>query len=135
MAEGLAKDMFGGSVEVDSAGMEACAGEIASAHAREVLKGQDVDLSRHRSRRITPELMADADWIIPMTQVQEETLRRLFPQYHHKIRYLGGWGDQKKDVLDPFSGSLEVYRQTADQIRELLSTLKDPLILTTRQKV
>jgi len=135
MAEGLARDMFGDSVEVASAGMEACAGEFASAHAREVLKEQDVDLSRHRSRRIRAEQMAAADWIIPMTLAQEETLSRLFPQYHHKTRYLGGWGDQNRDVLDPWSSSIEVYRQTADQIKELLSTLKDHLFLSTPHKV
>ena len=129
MAEGLARKIFGPSVQVGSAGMEACVGESASTHALEVLKEQNVDISRHRSRRIRAELMADADWIIPMTQAQEEALRRLFPQYVHKTRYLGDWGDQKKDVLDPWSGSLDVYRQTAHEIGKLLSELKGHLVL------
>lgn len=124
MAEGLAREMFGDSVQVGSAGIEACVGDSASIHALEVLKEQNVDISRHRSRRIRVELMADADWIIPMTQAQEEALRCLFPQYVDKTRYLGDWGDQKRDVLDPWSGSLEVYRQTAHEIGELLSALK-----------
>lgn len=127
MAEGLAKEMFGDSVQVGSAGMEACVGESASTQALEVLKEQNVDISRHRSRRIRAELMADADWIIPMTQAQEEALSRLFPQYVHKTRYLGDWGDRKRDVLDPWSGSLDVYRQTAHEIGELLSVLKGHL--------
>ena len=130
MAEGLAREMFGDSVHVSSAGMEACVGESASTHALEVLKEQNVDISRHRSRRIRAELMADADWIIPMTQAQEEALKRLFPQYNHKTRYLGDWGDQKKDVLDPWSGSLDVYRQTAHEIGKLLSELKGHLVLS-----
>ena len=127
MAEGLAREMFGDSVKVGSAGMEACVGESASAHALKVLKEQNVDISRHRSRRISTELMADADWIIPMTQAQEEALRRLFPKYVHKTRYLGDWGDHKRDVRDPWSGSLDVYRQTAQEIGELLSALKSQL--------
>ncbi|HUX46922.1 MAG TPA: low molecular weight protein arginine phosphatase [Desulfosporosinus sp.] len=129
MAEGLAREMFGDSVEIGSAGMEACVGESASTHALEVLKELNVDISKHRSRRIRAELMADADWIIPMTQAQEEALKRFFPQYDHKIRYLGDWGDQKRDVLDPWSGILDVYRQTAHEIGELLSALKGQLSL------
>ena len=79
--------------------------------------------------------MADVDWIITMTQAQQEALRRLFPQYDHKVRYLGDWGDDKRDVLDPWGGSVEVYRQTANEIRKLLNTLKSHLILSGRHKV
>lgn len=124
MAEGLARKMLGNSFQVGSAGMEAYGGESASTHALEVLKEQNVDISRHRSRRIRVELMADYDWIIPMTQAQEEALKRLFPQYAEKIRYLGNWGDRKRDVLDPWGGSLAVYRRTAHEIGELLSIIK-----------
>jgi protein-tyrosine-phosphatase len=130
MAEGLARRIFGDSVQVGSAGMEACVGESVSPQALEVLKEQNIDLSRHLSRRVKAELMADADWIIPMTQAQEETLKRLFPQHVHKTRYLGNWGDQKRDVLDPWSGSLDVYRQTAHDIGELLRALKSQLSLS-----
>ena len=125
MAEGLATKMFGDSVQVCSAGMEAGVGESASTLAQEVLNEQNVDISGHRSRRIRPALMADADWIIPMTQAQEEALNHLFPQYVDKTRALGDWGDQHKDVPDPWGGSHDVYRQTAYEIGELLSVLKE----------
>lgn len=127
MAEGLARSMFGESVQVSSAGMEAWEGEEASSYALEVLKEQGVDLSGHRSRRIRAELLSGADWIIPMTQAQEEVLKRLFPQYADKIRYLGDWGDKKRNIHDPWQGSLDVYRQTAQEIKELLRALKDHL--------
>ena len=127
MAEGLARKMFGNSVLVGSAGMEASIGESASTHALEVLKEQNVDISGHRSRRISPELMSEADWIIPMTQAQKVALKRFFPQYIEKTRCLGDWGDEQKDVLDPWGGSLEIYRQTAREIGDLLSVLKGHL--------
>lgn len=127
MAEALAREMFGDSVQVSSAGLEACAGASASTQALKVLKARNVDISSHRSRRITTELMADAAWIIPMTKAQEKALRRLFPQYDHKTRCLGAWGDQQKDVLDPWGGSVEVYRQTAHEIGELLNLLNGHL--------
>lgn len=130
MAEGLAREMFGDAVQVSSAGMDAWEGAEASSYALEVLKEQNVDLSQHRSRKIRAELLAEADWIIPMTQAQEKALRHSFPQYEQKTKYLGGWGEQKQDIRDPWSGSLEVYRQTAQEIGELLNVLKNRLALT-----
>lgn len=128
MAEALARKMFGDLVQVSSAGLAAFAGQSASSYAIEALSELNIDLSGHRSRRIEEQLMAEADWIIPMTQAQAETLSSLYPLYVHKIRYLGDWGDQKKDVPDPWSGSLDVYRQTAREIEELLSAIKYRLL-------
>ena len=130
IAEGLAREMFGDVVQVSSAGMEAWEGAEASSHALEVLKELNVDLSRHRSRKIRSELLAEADWIIPMTQAQEKGLVHIFPQYVQKTRCLGDWGGQKRDVRDPWMGSLEVYRQTAQEIIELLKALKNQLSLS-----
>src|SRR5665648_159892 len=135
MAEGLARVMFGVSVRVGSAGLEACDGDGANAYALEALKEQNIDLSRHRSRRIRAELMANADWIIPMTQAHEANLRSLFPQHAQKTRYLGDWGDRKRDILDPWNGSLDDYRQTAHKIRELLNDLGDHLIIPSVPKI
>ncbi|WP_407306223.1 low molecular weight protein arginine phosphatase [Desulfosporosinus sp. SB140] len=128
MAEGLARELFGEGIQVSSAGMEAWEGEKASAQALEVLKERNMDLSAHRSRRINVELLTEADWIIPMTQSQEESLKRRFPQFVQKIRYLGGWGGQRRDIRDPWMGSVSEYRQTALEIEELLSFVKDQLI-------
>lgn len=124
MAEGLAREMFGDAVHVSSAGLEAWEGTEASSYALEVLKERNVDLSGHRSRKISAQLLAEVDWIIPMTQAQEMRLKLSFPQYSRKTRYLGDWGEHKCDVHDPWLGSLEIYRQTAQQISELLNALK-----------
>ncbi|MCO5386158.1 low molecular weight protein arginine phosphatase [Desulfosporosinus sp.] len=128
LAEGMARAMFGDLVQVSSAGIDAWDGDKVSTHVVKILKEQNVDISQHGARRVSYELMADADWIIPMTQAQEEGLKRRFPQCIHKIRRLGDWGDGKRDILDPWMGSLEVYRQTAQEIRELLTNLKRQLL-------
>ena len=128
IAEGLAREMFGDLAQISSAGMAAWEGEEISAHALEILKEQNVDLTNHRARRITEEFIADADWVITMTLAQEEGLKRLFPQYASKTRCLGNWGDHKRDIRDPWMGSLDIYRQTAKEISELLSVLKHHLL-------
>ncbi|SPF55997.1 Low molecular weight phosphotyrosine phosphatase family protein [Candidatus Desulfosporosinus infrequens] len=127
MAEGLAREMLGDTVQVSSAGMEAWEGAEASCYALEVLKEQNVDISKHRSRKIRADLFEEVDWIIPMTRTQEKIIRQIFPQYIHKTRYLGDWGQRKQDVRDPWGGSLEVYRQTAQEIGEMLRELRDHL--------
>lgn len=128
IAEGLARRMLGDAVQVSSAGLEAWDGEEASTYAIEVLKEREIDGLSHRSRRIQVELLAEADWIIPMTKAQEDRIRRLFPQFTDKIRRLGDWGNVKRDVQDPWGGSLESYRQTAQEIETLLSQLKMELL-------
>ncbi|AET70908.1 protein-tyrosine-phosphatase [Desulfosporosinus orientis DSM 765] len=129
LAEGMARAMFGDAVQVCSAGTNSWDGDAVSAHVVEILRDLDIDLSQHRARRINEELVADADWIIPMTQAQEEGLKRIFPQFSEKIRCLGNWGAKKRDVIDPWMGSLEVYQQTALEIRDLLNSLKNALDL------
>jgi protein-tyrosine phosphatase len=128
MAEGLARVMFGEAVQVSSAGMEAWEGAEASSYALEVLKERNVDLSGHRSQKIREDLLEDADWIIPMTQAQEIRLKHSFPQYRQKTRYLGDWGEQKRDVRDPWGGSFQSYHQTAQEIYELLGALRRHLL-------
>ena len=127
MAEGLAREMLGDDVQVSSAGMQAGEGEYASPHALEVLAEQNIDLSKHRARRLREELVVEADWIIPMTHAQAESLKQQFPQHVHKFRCLGDWGKQKRDIRDPWGGSLEVYRQTAQEIGELLRAIKEQM--------
>ncbi len=123
MAEGLAKASFGMENEISSAGLEAWEGTEASAQAIAVMNEMGIDLNGHRSQRITEELVGWADWVIPMTLAHEQRLYLLFPQYSTKFRYLGAWGEHGCDVSDPWGGSLESYRKSAQTISKLLGEL------------
>ncbi len=127
MAEGLARVIFGLENEISSAGLEAWEGMQASAQAITVMEEMGIDLIGHRSRRITEEQVGWADWVIPMTLAHEQRLCMLFPQYSTKFRSLGAWGLQGSDVSDPWGGSLESYRKSAQTISELLLALKQCL--------
>ncbi|AFM43475.1 protein-tyrosine-phosphatase [Desulfosporosinus acidiphilus SJ4] len=127
MAERLARELLGEEVQVGSAGIAAWEGERASVQAIEVLRERNLDLSDHRSKQISTELMTEADWIIPMTQAQENSLKQRFPEFAPKIRCLGRWGEQRRDIQDPWMGSVADYRRTALEIEELLHLLKERL--------
>ncbi|MHB1653181.1 MAG: low molecular weight protein arginine phosphatase [Desulfitobacteriaceae bacterium] len=120
MAESIAREIFGQTVEVGSVGLEAGEGEPASPQAVRAMQERGSNLSEHRSRRITPVLAMEADFLIPMTKHQERLLRAKFPEYTDRIRCLGDWGTEGYDVGDPWGGPIEVYRECADQIARLL---------------
>jgi protein-tyrosine phosphatase len=107
-----AEGLEGRGYRVLSAGLAAAPGGEAAAEAVEVARELGADLSGHRSRRLTAELLAHADQLIAMTQGH---LRALVP-------YCGGEGARVRllsggeDIDDPIGGDQEVYRECARQI-------------------
>jgi len=128
LAQGLARKVFADwDVEVHSAGIYAWEGDQASPHVLRILEEKGIDLKDHRARKLLPEWLEDADWVIPMTQEQERFLRERFPEHQAKIRRLGSWGGKNVEVSDPYGGNLDVYRRTAEAIEELLYAMKEEL--------
>ncbi len=125
MAEGLARGILSPN-RVESAGLAAWEGDSASPQAHEVLKEKGIDLTSHRARRVSQELLSEADWIIPMTSDQEKRLRVMFPEFATRIKRLGAWSAKAEDydILDPWGGSVEVYRKSAKDIEFLIREVK-----------
>lgn len=133
LAQGLASKVFADwDVEIQSAGLHAWEGERASPHVLQILREKGINLQEHQSRRLLQEWMEEVDWVIPMTKDQEKALWQSFPQYKDKIRRLGSWGGREEEVVDPFGGSLEVYRKSAELIETLLYEMKNELSTLTK---
>ena len=68
MAEALFRALVQGrdDYEVMSAGLSASAGDFASHHTAELLREMGIDLSKHRSRPVTKELLDQVTHIIAM---------------------------------------------------------------------
>lgn len=132
MAEYLLKHRareVGLQVDVKSAGLQAFAGDAATEHAVEVLAELGIDARAHRSRKVHPLLLAEADLILTMTEVHKAQLLELAPEHAGKIFLLKEYAEQlsagkeemgsaEKDyeIRDPFGQSLEVYRQSRNEI-------------------
>lgn len=129
MAEGLARQIFNPEFEVESAGLAAWDGDSASPNAVAVLRERGIDLSSHQARRVTREILDEADWIIPMTEDHEERLCSMFPESKPKVKRLGAWSTKAKnfDVLDPWGGTVETYWKSAKDIETLILELKEQL--------
>jgi len=117
-----------GGVQVSSAGTGAWDGAPASEGAYLVALERGLDLSSHRARLLTRELVEDSDLILTMAR-------------HHRARVdeLGGDGrvfvlgefagrtGADAEVSDPFGGDLEVYRETCAELEALIAAAVERL--------
>ena len=131
MAAGIAKraiaehlgckvsQLRGRGVEVGSAGILAGEGARATDEAIAAARQRGADISRHRSRKLTTELIGAADLILCMTDFHVEQVRRTAPSPDARAQRL----DTSGGVSDPMGGGSGVYRRTARQIENALAKL------------
>ncbi len=113
-------DEAGVTLKVRSAGASATPGSPAAPEAVRALArmGFDVaELSRHRSRELTRQEIAEADVIYVMTAGHARAVHAIDPTAEHKVRVLDPEGG---DVQDPIGSPLEVYTRTAEQLKQLI---------------
>ena len=82
--------------------------------AADVLRDYGVDLSAHRSRLASADVIARADDVIVMTRSHLMTLVGKFPVLSGALRLLCGTDG---DLDDPIGGGPDVYRACAGTIR------------------
>lgn len=117
MAEAICRAMLahdGGfaEVEVGSAGLAAFPGDGATQETVRVCDAHGLDLSAHRARALTVDMLAASDHIYTMTLAQAVQLSQLVPRYAARIAPLSPAGD----IADPFGGGVEKCVQTYDQL-------------------
>lgn len=127
MAEYLMRHYLGGDprYDVESAGICAVDGAPASVHAMEVLSAKGVDLTPHRSRLATGEIVGSADMIVVMTRNHAREIRSRFPRAGDRVFTLKSFsaGSREEDVDDPIGESREFYAETCRDIEESLLDL------------
>ena len=130
MAEALARkaaiDRGLTDVEVGSAGTSAWEGAAASDGSLLVGIERHLDLSGHRARQLTPELVAESDIIFAMA-----------PHHLERIEAMGGGGKAflltgyashgktDRPVSDPIGADLDVYRTTFDELEREIQRVFD----------
>lgn len=124
MAEGIFNELVRrwriGDMRGISAGLAAFAGDPPAENAVRVMAEWKIDISAHRSRPLTPQLLEEADAIVCMTPEHLEALRSVFSEDRLFLLSHG--------VRDPYGGDLCTYRRCADQIfdgmQELIQWLR-----------
>jgi protein-tyrosine-phosphatase len=108
-------------VEVSSAGTGAWDGAPASEGAYLVALEHALDLSAHRARLLTRDLLREADLVLTMSRHHRARAQELVPGARVFLlgEYAGRSGDEA-EVADPFGGDLDLYRQTFAELEELV---------------
>ncbi|MEI6631600.1 MAG: Sua5/YciO/YrdC/YwlC family protein, partial [bacterium] len=112
-------------VEVLSAGMMA-SGMGATEETKELLRQEGIDVSGHRSQRVSKEILDRSDIILVMERLQEKRLLQLAPEIKNRLFLLKEFAkisNNKMDIDDPIGKPLEVYEQTLGVITEAIERI------------
>ena len=113
-------------IVVTSAGTGAWEGAPASEGAYLVALEHGLDLSGHRAQLLTREVVKDADLILTMARHHRARVHELGGEgrVHVIGEYVGRKGPEA-EVADPFGSDLEVYRDTQEELDELIREAAD----------
>ena len=118
-----------GRIEVLSAGTGAWDGAPASEGAYLVGLERGLDLSGHRARLLTRELVEEADLVLTMARHHRARVDELGGEgrVHVLGEYAGREGDET-EVSDPFGGDLDVYRETCRQLETFIEAVVERVV-------
>jgi protein-tyrosine phosphatase len=109
------KELEQKDIHVESAGTGALAGIPASEPGVEVMRDRGIDISDHRSRPVSLELLHRADYVFTMTASHREQLLLDDPTVADRVLTL-----DTRDIADPIGGDKATYARCADQIEQAL---------------
>jgi protein-tyrosine-phosphatase len=116
-------------VRVASAGTGAWEGRAASDGALLVGLENDLDISEHRSRHLSRNMVEEADIIFTMSRSHSERVRKLGGD--GRVFLLGEYAGLKRskaEIGDPYGRELGVYRDTFELMQGLLRTAAERLM-------
>lgn len=120
MSEAIARAVAaerGLGLDVASAGTAAWEGAPASDGALLVALERQVDLSPHRARLLTREMVRDHELILVMSPHHLERVEALGGKGKaHLLTSYASHGAIDRPVGDPFGGDLDIYRETYDEL-------------------
>jgi L-threonylcarbamoyladenylate synthase len=105
---------------ISSVGISALANDAATREAADILAELGIDLSAHRSRPASTDIIGRADDVIAMTRSHLVTLVSKYPVLSGSLRLLCG---PDGDLDDPIGGGIDVYRACAGTIQRHVDRL------------
>ena len=119
---------------VESAGTGAWEGAPASEGAYLIALERGLDLSSHRARLLTRDMVENADLILTMARHHRARVDELGGAGRvHVLGEYAGRPAPDAEVGDPFGGDLDVYRATFAELEELVTCVVDRLAAETER--
>jgi len=135
MAEGIFKYLLKNknidNINISSAGISAYEGEKANEKAISVLKSQGIDITSHKARQITDNIIEASDLILTMTYSHKMTILKYAPKASKKVFTLREFAntfneentEDNFDIDDPFGMDYNVYEQSMEEIKSELEKI------------
>ena len=102
------------SGRITSAGLSALVGQPADETVCRLMRAHGIDLSAHRARQLTQELLRQADLVLVMEDYQKQAVVEMDPTARGKTFQLGHWNNA--EIPDPYRCDDEVHRQVIERI-------------------
>lgn len=119
------KELGRQDVEVISAGVM-MGGLSATEATRKLLAQEGIDVTRHRSQRITRDLIRKSDLILVMERRHEEGVLEIAPQAKNRVFLLKEFAkikDNDLNIADPISQSEDFYARIFNLIKDAVDTV------------
>ena len=104
------------TVTVSSAGLGAMIGHPADPLSIELAQHLGLDISQHRARQMTPEIVFSSELILTMTKDQQLQVEQQYPGVRGRVHRLGKWGEF--DVPDPYRRPKAIFQQSIALIEQ-----------------
>lgn len=118
MAEALLRQALQGKtdISVGSAGLGALVDYPAAEHAEVLMAERGLDISTHKARQLTPDLIHASDLILVMELAHKRAIGEEDSSARGKIYRICEWQD--KDIPDPFRQSREAFEEALRLIEQ-----------------
>ena len=111
-------------MDIESAGFHQQEGRSCPEKLQRIGNSFGVDLSGHRSKSVTPEILANADLVIAMDKENLSCLRREFPEVLERTTLLGLFGNPPAlAIADPYLADEAITHRICDQVRSSVDGL------------
>jgi protein-tyrosine phosphatase len=108
---------------VASAGLRAFEGRPAEPLAQALMRERGLDLSGHRARQLTPELVAPFELVLVMEERHERAVHALVPSARGRVHRIGRFGGF--DVPDPYGRERRVFERSLALIERGLADFEE----------
>lgn len=125
---------------VGSAGVAAVDGYSASSETVRVMRGQGIDVSGHRSRKLTEAMVRAADKIFVMELLHRDVILRSWPEAKEKVHLLTEYATDKFqksseiDIPDPIRMTDDFYDNVFQVIRDCVAQIAAQMHVTKKIK-
>ncbi|WP_352419511.1 low molecular weight protein arginine phosphatase [Proteiniborus sp.] len=118
-------------INIESAGVFAATGESASLQAIEAMEKHSIDISSHKSRQLTKEMLDKADLILAMTNRHKRAIATISNNAIDKTFTLTEYAYKDKgkhdDIMDPYGFPVEEYEKCLIEIKKALINVMEKL--------